>query len=93
MEQLNPMKKETVNCRIGSLEKYRKDIRAINLQSYLLVNCRIGSLENNTRYPDLEERVNCRIGSLEMVFLYLPILSEVNCRIGSLERTHPTDSV
>ena len=60
MEQLNPMKKETVNCRIGSLEKYRKDIRAlgkvncrigsleippINLQSYLLVNCRIGSLE------------------------------------------------
>ena len=63
MEQLNPMKKETVNCRIGSLEKYRKDIRAlgkvncrigsleippINLQSYLLVNCRIGSLENNT---------------------------------------------
>ena len=67
MEQLNPMKKETVNCRIGSLEKYRKDIRAlgkvncrigsleippINLQSYLLVNCRIGSLENNTRYPD-----------------------------------------
>ena len=61
MEQLNPMKKETVNCRIGSLEKYRKDIRAlgkvncrigsleippINLQSYLLVNCRIGSLEN-----------------------------------------------
>ena len=68
MEQLNPMKKETVNCRIGSLEKYRKDIRAlgkvncrigsleippINLQSYLLVNCRIGSLENNTRYHDL----------------------------------------
>ena len=60
MEQLNPMKKETVNCRIGSLEKYRQDIRAlgkvncrigsleippINLQSYLLVNCRIGSLE------------------------------------------------
>ena len=60
MEQLNPMKKETVNCRIGSLEKYRKDIRAlgkvncrigsleippINLQSYLLVNGRIGSLE------------------------------------------------
>ena len=60
MEQLNPMKKETVNCRIGSLE-----IPPINLQSYLLVNCRIGSLENNTRYPDLEERVNCRIGSLE----------------------------
>ena len=60
MEQLNPMKKETVNCRIGSLEKYRKDIRALGK-----VNCRIGSLENNTRYPDLEERVNCRIGSLE----------------------------
>ena len=60
MEQLNPMKKETVNCRIGSLEKYRKDIRALGK-----VNCRIGSLEN-CRPVSLEHvPVNCRIGSLE----------------------------
>ena len=47
MEQLNPMKKETVNCRIGSLEKYRKDIRALGK-----VNCRIGSLEISSKYPE-----------------------------------------
>ena len=73
MEQLNPMKKETVNCRIGSLEKYRKDIRAlgkvncrigsleippINLQSYLLVNCRIGSLETSAGVKERSFLVN-----------------------------------
>ena len=47
MEQLNPMKKETVNCRIGSLEKYRKDIRALGK-----VNWRIGSLEISSKYPE-----------------------------------------
>ena len=47
MEQLNPMKKETVNCRIGSLEKYRKDIRALGK-----VNCRIGSLEISSKYSE-----------------------------------------
>ena len=60
MEQLNPMKKETVNCRIGSLEKYRKDIRALGK-----VNCRIGSLEMEQLNPMKKETVNCRIGSLE----------------------------
>ena len=60
MEQLNPMKKETVNCRIGSLEKYRKDIRALGK-----VNCRIGSLENHHVLINDCGIVNCRIGSLE----------------------------
>ena len=60
MEQLNPMKKETVNCRIGSLEKYRKDIRALGK-----VNCRIGSLEMVFLYLPILSEVNCRIGSLE----------------------------
>ena len=61
MEQLNPMKKETVNCRIGSLEKYRKDIRALGK-----VNCRIGSLERWRAYRSARHLVNCRIGSLEI---------------------------
>ena len=64
MEQLNPMKKETVNCRIGSLEKYRKDIRALGK-----VNCRIGSLEIPPINLQSYLLVNCRIGSLEMYLL------------------------
>ena len=53
MEQLNPMKKETVNCRIGSLEKYRKDIRALGK-----VNCRIGSLETSAGVKERSFLVN-----------------------------------
>ena len=65
MEQLNPMKKETVNCRIGSLEKYRKDIRALGK-----VNCRIGSLEKYRKDIRALGKVNCRIGSLEISSKY-----------------------
>ena len=61
MEQLNPMKKETVNCRIGSLEMV-----FLYLPILSEVNCRIGSLERWRAYRSARHLVNCRIGSLEI---------------------------
>ena len=52
--------KLTVNCRIGSLERYFG-----NAKPRPIVNCRIGSLEMLLIGLQHQLFVNCRIGSLE----------------------------
>ena len=62
MKEVQPVKVELVNCRIGSLEKFHPQHGC-----QPSVNCRIGSLEmQETENFDMD-LVNCRIGSLEIV--------------------------
>ena len=49
-----------VDCRIGSLEMFLAEVRAV-----IQVDCRIGSLEMQIRALKLVLLVDCRIGSLE----------------------------
>ncbi len=60
MMRLLARPKETVHCRIGSLENI-----APSLSFDHNVHCRIGSLEIIERECDYDKRVHCRIGSLE----------------------------
>ena len=57
---------ESVNCRIGSLER----VTAVT-EDDSGVNCRIGSLEINNKLLDICCVVNCRIGSLEIFRSYV----------------------